>query len=48
MGWGLTKGHGPDNNQLKQVGVQINADYDCRRRVANYPGSKYGNGSKTF
>jgi len=42
VGWGITKGHGPDNTNLKQVGIQINADAACYKRVANYPGKQYG------
>ena len=42
VGWGLTKGHGPHNTSLKQVGIQINGDHACYKRVANYPGSQHG------
>lgn len=42
VGWGITKGHGPDNTSLKQVGIQINSDNSCYSRVANYPGAHNG------
>ena len=34
-GWGLTRGHGPDNSKLKQVAVRIHDENECYRRQPN-------------